>query len=229
MGDSTRAAAATIETHEQLDDAIEQFLGVLSDVEEGSPAARVKLDYSNAEPLRRLADRVNAVLGSLHAMRAETLSYQQSLEEQIATIEKQKAAIRELSTPIIEVWPGVLCVPIVGILDSSRASEMSTALLTAVVDKKALFTIIDITGIDAMDTSATDHFLRMARAVKLLGAECVLSGVNPNVARTIVHMGIDLAGVQTHRTLREALQSHVAMSRAASSSVASEEGATVSQ
>jgi rsbT co-antagonist protein RsbR len=87
---------------------------------------------------------------------------------------------------------------------------MTSALLNAVVEKKATFAIIDITGIDAMDTGATDHFLRMARAVRLLGADCVLSGVNPNVARTVVHMGIDLAGIQTHRTLREALQSHVA-------------------
>jgi rsbT co-antagonist protein RsbR len=229
MAESTGAPKATVETQEDLEAAVGQFLGALADVEEGSTSARIQLNYSKNEPLQQLADRVNGVLSSLHAMRAETLSYQQSLEEQIATIEKQKAAIRELSTPIIEVWQGVLCVPIVGILDSSRASEMSTALLTAVVEKKAVFTIIDITGIDAMDTSATDHFLRMARAVKLLGAECVLSGVNPNVARTIVHMGIDLAGVQTHRTLREALQSHVVATRAASSAVASEEEATVSQ
>jgi rsbT co-antagonist protein RsbR len=229
MGESTAASKATLETQEELDAAIAQFLGALSDVEEGTASARVKLEYSDAEPLRQLADRVNAVLGSLHAMRAETLSYQKSLEEQISTIEKQRAAIRELSTPIIEVWQGVLCVPIVGILDSSRASDMSTALLTAVVEKKVVFTIIDITGIDAMDTSATDHFLRMARAVKLLGAECVLSGVNPNVARTIVHMGIDLAGVQTHRTLREALQSHVQASREEPSASGNEEQATVSQ
>jgi rsbT co-antagonist protein RsbR len=105
-------------------------------------------------------------------------------------------------------------VPIVGILDSGRASEMTSALLNAVVEKKAMFTIIDITGIDAMDTGATDHFLRMARSVRLLGAECVLSGVNPNVARTVTHMGIDLASVRTHRTLREALQFYVAATRA---------------
>ena len=107
-----------------------------------------------------------------------------------------------------------MCVPIVGILDSGRAADMTSALLNAVVEKKAQFTIIDITGIDAMDTGATDHFLRMARAVRLLGAECVLSGVSPNVARTVTHMGIDLVDVRTHRTLREALHYYVAATRA---------------
>jgi rsbT co-antagonist protein RsbR len=83
---------------------------------------------------------------------------------------------------------------------------MTSALLTAVVDKKIQFVVIDITGIDVMDTRATDHFLRMARAVRLLGAECVLSGVNPIVASGIVNMGLDLAGITSYRSLRDALQ-----------------------
>jgi rsbT co-antagonist protein RsbR len=135
--------------------------------------------------------------------------YERELEAQLSTIEKQRAAIKELSTPMIEVWAGVLCVPIVGVIDSSRAAEMTSALLSAVVEKKVRFTIIDITGIDAMDTRATDHFLRMARSVRLLGAECVLSGINPNVARSIIHMGVELSGIQTYRSLRDALQHHV--------------------
>jgi rsbT co-antagonist protein RsbR len=102
---------------------------------------------------------------------------------------------------------------------------MTTALLNAIVEKKAMFTIIDITGIDAMDTGATDHFLRMARAVRLLGAECVLSGVNPNVARTVTHMGIELAAVRTHRTLREALQSYVGAGRGRAMSAPAQKGA----
>jgi rsbT co-antagonist protein RsbR len=100
-------------------------------------------------------------------------------------------------------------VPIVGVIDSSRAAEMTSALLATVVEKKVRFTIIDITGIEAMDTRATDHFLRMARSVRLLGAECVLSGINPNVARSIIHMGVELSGIQTYRSLRDALQHHV--------------------
>ena len=86
---------------------------------------------------------------------------------------------------------------------------MTSALLRSVVTSKASLAIIDITGIEAMDTQATDHFVRIARAVKLLGSQCALSCIHPNVARTIVHMGIDLAGVESYRTLREALQRHV--------------------
>jgi rsbT co-antagonist protein RsbR len=95
------------------------------------------------------------------------------------------------------------------VIDSSRAADMTSALLSTVVEKTVRFTIIDITGIEAMDTRATDHFLRMARSVRLLGAECVLSGINPNVARSIVHMGVDLSGIGTYRSLRDALQAYV--------------------
>jgi rsbT co-antagonist protein RsbR len=213
MVETMGTVGTTIETEQQLADAIGRILAALRDAEAGELSVRIELPYDDAEPLAMLAARVNTMLESLTSAREETQANQQRLEEQIGTIEKQRQAIRELSTPIIEVWSGVVCVPIVGILDSSRASDMTTALLNAVVEKKAMFTIIDITGIDAMDTGATDHFLRMARAVRLLGAECVLSGVNPNVARTVTHMGIDLAGVRTHRTLREALQSYVGMTK----------------
>jgi rsbT co-antagonist protein RsbR len=192
MGESTELGESAVQTEQQLNQAITRILAALRDAEEGELSVRVDLPYGDSEPLGMLVARVNVMLESLASVREETQANQRQLEEQIATIEKQRAAIRELSTPIIEVWSGVVCVPIVGILDSGRASEMTSALLNAVVEKKAMFTIIDITGIDAMDTGATDHFLRMARSVRLLGAECVLSGVNPNVARTVTHMGIDL-------------------------------------
>jgi rsbT co-antagonist protein RsbR len=213
MVESMHPEESAIQTEQQLNDAISFILAALRDAEEGELAVHIGLPYGDAEPLGMLAARVNMMLESLASVREEALANQSKIEEQIATVEKQRAAIRELSTPIIEVWSGVVCVPIVGILDSGRASEMTSALLNAVVEKKALFTIIDITGIEAMDTGATDHFLRMARSVRLLGAECVLSGVNPNVARTVTHMGIDLAGVKTHRTLREALQFYVGTTR----------------
>ncbi|MFZ5892172.1 MAG: STAS domain-containing protein [Myxococcota bacterium] len=189
--------------------AITQIVNTLREAEGGDLSARVTLPLSDDNPIGALASAVNFMIEALAERREQTLAYQTELEGQIATIEKQRAAIRELSTPIIEVWSGVLCVPIVGVLDSSRASEMTSALLHAIVEKKALFTIIDITGIDAMDTRATDHFLRMARAVRLLGAECVLSGVNPAVARTITHMGVELDGIKSHRSLRDALSDYV--------------------
>lgn len=204
-----------IQDRGELIAAITAIVSTLREIEAGELSARVELPYAENEPIGALAACVNFMAQALAERREETLAYQQELEGQIATIEKQRAAIRELSTPIIEVWSGVLCVPIVGVLDSSRAAEMTSALLNTIVEKKAKFIIIDITGIDAMDTRATDHFLRMARAVRLLGANCVLSGINPSVARTITQMGLDLQGVSSHRSLRDALQQHVKKSRKA--------------
>ncbi|HEX2643355.1 MAG TPA: STAS domain-containing protein [Thermoanaerobaculia bacterium] len=128
------------------------------------------------------------------------------LESKLEMIEMQQAAIRELSSPIIEVWNGVLCLPVVGIVDSQRSAEMTEALLDTIVTKQARVAIVDITGIDVMDTKTADHFVKMAKAVRLLGAECILTGINPGIAQTLTHIGVDLTGVRTLRNLRDALQ-----------------------
>jgi rsbT co-antagonist protein RsbR len=128
------------------------------------------------------------------------------LEAKLETIEMQQAAIRELSTPIIEVWAGVLCLPVVGVVDSQRSAEMTETLLETIIAKQARTAIVDITGIDVMDTKTADHFIKMARAVRLLGAECIVSGINPGIAQTLTHIGVDLTGVRTLRSLRDALQ-----------------------
>ena len=91
-------------------------------------------------------------------------------------------------------------------MDTTRSADMTDALLRAVVSRRARATIIDITGIEVMDTHTADHFIRMAKAVRLLGAECVLTGINPQIAQTVIHMGLDLADVVSHRSLRDALQ-----------------------
>jgi rsbT co-antagonist protein RsbR len=124
-------------------------------------------------------------------------------------IEMQQAAIRDLSTPIIEVWAGVLCLPVVGLVDSQRSAEMTETLLEMIVAKQARTAIVDITGIDVMDTKTADHFIKMAKAVRLLGSECILSGINPSIAQTLTQIGVDLNGIRTMRNLRDALQAHL--------------------
>jgi rsbT co-antagonist protein RsbR len=131
------------------------------------------------------------------------------LEDQLRMIELQQAAMRELSTPIIEVWAGVLCLPVVGIVDSQRSAEMTESLLEMVVTKQATTAIVDITGIDVMDTKTADHFIKMAKAIRLLGAECIVTGINPGIAQTLIQIGVDLTQVRTMRNLREALQFHL--------------------
>lgn len=160
-------------------------------------------------PLSILYEGINSMVSSLEAAQKRTETYQKELEAKLSMIEVQRAAIKELSTPIIEVWEGILCLPVVGVLDSTRSAEMTEALLVAIIEKRARSAIIDITGIQVMDTGTADHFLRMAKAVRLLGARCVLTGINPGIAQTIVHMGVDLGGVVIHRSLRNALQHFV--------------------
>ena len=188
---------------------IADVLLVVADVGNGDYSSRLRSDLPEDHALSTLYTGINQMIDSLAKEQQRSAAYQQELEEKLATIEVQRAAIRELSTPIIEVWEGVLCLPVVGVLDSTRSAEMTEALLSANVEKKAHCAIIDITGIQVMDTGTADHFLRMARAVRLLGAECLLTGINPSIAQTIIHMGVDLSGVVTHRTMRNALQRYV--------------------
>lgn len=131
------------------------------------------------------------------------------LAAKLAMIEHQQHAMRELSSPIIEVWEGILCLPVVGIVDTQRSAEMSAALLDSIVARRARFAIVDLTGVDVIDTKTADHFLRMAGSVRLLGAECILTGIKPAVAQTLVHIGVDLTDLTTLRSLREALQRHL--------------------
>ena len=192
-----------------LRETVADALLALANVSMGDYATRLHTNLAEDNPLALLYSGINEMIQSLEAGQRQNAAYQRELEEKIATIEQQRAAIRELSTPIMEVWNGVLCLPIVGVVDTVRSAEMTSALLRTIVEKQTRCAIIDITGIEVMDTSTAEHFIRMARAVRLLGAKCVITGINPHIAQTIVHMGVELADVVTHRTLRDALHQHV--------------------
>jgi rsbT co-antagonist protein RsbR len=199
----------TIESEQQILESVADALLALSNVGYGDYSTRLELREGDTSPLASLYAGINDMIATLGAEQEKARTYQQDLEGKLATIERQRIAIQELSTPIMEVWDGVLCVPVVGLMDTARSSEMTNTLLRAVVDKGAKCAIIDITGIDVMDTRTVDHFVRMAKAVRLLGSECVLTGMNPHIAQTCVHMGLDLSNVITHRNLRDALQQYV--------------------
>ena len=194
------------ELADRMLEQIADILVVVADVGSGDYTARLTSPLPDNHPITTLFNGINEMIESLAGAHERSASYQKELEEKLAMIEVQRAAIRELSTPIIEVWEGVLCLPVVGVLDTTRSAEMTESLLTAIVEKKANCAIIDITGIQVMNTGTANHFLRMARAVRLLGSDCLLTGINPAIAQTIIHMGVDLSGVITHRTMRNALQ-----------------------
>jgi rsbT co-antagonist protein RsbR len=194
---------------------LEELRSTIGEATRGDYNRRLRADLPEGHPLRALFADVNEMLEALLAQEQRNFDYQRELEDKLATIEQQRAAIRELSTPIMEVWQGILCLPVVGLMDSARSADMTDALLRAVVATRAHSTIIDITGIEVMDTSTADHFIRMAKAVQLLGADCVLTGLNPQIAQTLVHMGVELGGLVTHRSLRDALQHFVGARRVA--------------
>jgi rsbT co-antagonist protein RsbR len=187
---------------------IAAVLSVLSDVTAADFSSRLP-ELPEQDPFGVLYRDINAMVDTLASAHEKSQRYQQELSDKLTTIELQRAAIRELSVPVIEVWQGVLCLPVVGILDSARSSEMTETLLRAVVEKRARCTILDLTGIEVMDTATADHFLRMAKAVRLLGAECVITGISPGIAQTIVHMGVELREVRTHRSMRDALAKYI--------------------
>jgi len=170
-------------------DKIADVLLVMSEVSVGI-YRRLETQLPPDHPVGALFQGVNEMIESLQREKETNAQYQRELEEKLETIERQRSSIRELSTPIIEIWDRILCLPIVGVMDTTRSGEMTDALLKAVVDRAARCAIIDITGIDIMDTGTADHFVRMAKSVKLLGADCVLTGINPHIARTLVQMDV---------------------------------------
>jgi len=137
----------------------------------------------------------------------------QYIEEKTELIEKQQVSLQELSTPIIKIWDGVLTLPVIGVVDSRRSEEMMESLLTEVVDTQSKCVIIDITGVDVVDTKTADHFLKMVKAIKLLGAECIITGISPEIAQTLTNIGVDLSQIKTLRNLQDGLREAFALIR----------------
>jgi rsbT co-antagonist protein RsbR len=119
---------------------------------------------------------------------------------------RQQQEMMELSTPVVELWEGVLALPLIGTLDSSRTQIVMENLLTRIVETGAAIAILDITGVPTVDTLVAQHLLKTVAAARLMGAECIISGIRPQIAQTIVHLGVDLQGVITKATLADAFE-----------------------
>jgi rsbT co-antagonist protein RsbR len=128
--------------------------------------------------------------------------YQRSRED---TIHRQQQELLELSTPVIKLWDGVLAVPMIGTLDSSRTQLVMESLLQRIVETGSELAIIDITGVPTVDTLVAQHLLKTVAAIRLMGADCIISGIRPQIAQTIVHLGLGLDGIATKATLADAL------------------------
>ncbi len=199
-------------TEEELDEIRETVVDallVLSDVAQGDCSTQLEVDMHGSNVLSQLFASINELITALGTEQEQSRVFRAELDEKVSTVEQQRTAIRSLSTPIIEVWRGVLCLPVVGVMDTARSAEMTSSLLETIIEKNARYAIIDITGIEVMDTRTVDHFIRMAKAIRLLGAECAITGLSPHIAQTVVHMGLDLSDITTYRSLRNALQGFV--------------------
>jgi rsbT co-antagonist protein RsbR len=144
--------------------------------------------------------RVTLLLDSLGLYTTEL--YQKGREE---VIRRQSQELLELSTPVVRLWTGVLAVPLIGTLDSARTQVVMENLLQSIVDTGASVAIIDITGVPTVDTMVAQHLLKTVAAARLMGADCIISGIRPQIAQTIVHLGVELGDVVTKANLADAL------------------------
>lgn len=129
-------------------------------------------------------------------------TFQRSREE---VISRQQQELLELSTPVVKLWDSVLAVPMIGTLDSNRTQVVMEFLLQRIVETGSELAIIDITGVPTVDTLVAQHLIKTVTAIRLMGADCIISGVRPQIAQTIVHLGIELKGITTKATLADAL------------------------
>ena len=131
------------------------------------------------------------------------------LVEKLTVIEAQAAAIRQLSTPILEIWDRVLALPIIGTLDNKRVLELTTTLLDRIQRDRAECIILDITGVEIVDTSTANHLLRVVRATRLLGTACILTGMSAKIAQTLVGLGAEFESTVTLRSLKDGLKHYL--------------------
>ncbi|MES9524709.1 STAS domain-containing protein [Streptomyces capoamus] len=128
-----------------------------------------------------------------------------ALDANAELIERQRQQLLEVATPVIKLWEGTVAVPLIGTLDSARSQVVMESLLEAIVDQRARYAILDITGVPTVDSLVAQHLMKTVAAARLMGAECIVSGIRPAIAQTIVQLGIDLGTVLTRASLSDAL------------------------
>ncbi len=151
-----------------------------------------------------LADEFWTVTMLLDALGLYTTEVYQKGREDV--IRRQQQEMLELSTPVVQLWEGVLALPLIGTLDSARTQMVMENLLEKIVDTGAQIAIIDITGVPTVDTLVAQHLLKTVAAARLMGAECYISGIRPQIAQTIVHLGVELNDVVTKVSLADAFR-----------------------
>jgi anti-anti-sigma regulatory factor len=182
--------AQAVEFHNQsmnLALGMAEALKVISELRTGHYEARVSQEMLESE------DALIVSLGN-------------AINEQMETIQQQQTAIHELSTPVLQIWDDVLALPIIGVVNSKRAFDIMERLLSEIVAKQSKFVILDITGVEVVDTKTADQFIKIIKSAKLIGSTCILTGIRPAVAQTLVELGVDLTSFDTLTNLKEGLK-----------------------
>lgn len=162
--------------------------------------ARLRREYAN-DP-EKLADETWILTELLDKLGLFTTEVYQKAREEI--INRQQQEMLELSTPVVKLWDGILALPMIGTLDSARTQIVMESLLQRIVETGSGVAIIDITGVPTVDTLTAQHLLKTVTAARLMGAECIISGIRPAIAQTIVHLGVELGDVLTKATIADA-------------------------
>ncbi len=170
---------------------ISECFQVLSEIRKENYQARISDETLNSgdELMAKLAKAIN-----------------DTIDKQVDLITRQQYAIQELSTPILQLWDDVLALPVIGVVDTRRSMDIMERLLSEIVGRQSKFVILDITGVEIVDTKTADHFIKLIRAAKLLGTQCIVTGIRPAVAQTLVEIGVDLSSIITLRDLQEGLR-----------------------
>lgn len=177
----------------------EAFFDILQEQLASDPAAL----YTEVLKISRLLDSFGVVTLETFIKGREEIIYRQTDE------------IADISTPVIQVWEGILALPIIGTLDSARTQVVMESLLQRIVDTGSSIAILDISGVPAVDSLVAQHLLKTVSATRLMGAECIISGIRPEIAQTVVHLGIDLSNIVTKASLASALKHAFTMNRLA--------------
>jgi rsbT co-antagonist protein RsbR len=171
-------------------------------------SAVLEQNVSDPQVLYRESLKINKLIDSLGLVTFET--YIKGREEIIL---RQTSEITEISTPVIQVWTGILALPIIGTLDSARTQIVMESLLLKIVETESTIAILDISGVPAVDSLVAQHLIKTVAATRLMGAECIISGIRPEIAQTIVHLGIDLSNINTKASLAHALRTAFALTK----------------
>jgi rsbT co-antagonist protein RsbR len=178
-----------------------------------TPTETAAFVFSFKQPL---FDRLRAEVGDVKAFGEETwvatllldklglFTTEAYIKSRDEVIQRQQQEMMELSTPVVKLWEGILALPLIGTLDSARTQVVMEALLQRIVDTGSQLAIIDITGVPTVDTLVAQHLIKTITAARLMGAECIVSGIRPQIAQTIVHLGVALSDVITKANLSDA-------------------------